>query len=85
MGNKLFAIPWDALRVDEDQKCFILDVDRSTLENAPGFDKDNWPDMADVSWGTQIHSYYRRKPYWETETTEEERLRQAHSRSAGAV
>jgi len=85
MGNKLFAIPWDALRVDEDQKCFILDVDRLTLENAPGFDKDNWPDMADVSWGTQIHSYYGRKPYWETETTEEERLRQAHSRSAGGV
>src|SRR5215831_14251819 len=44
MGNKLFAIPWSALTVDENEKCFILDVDKSMLESAPGFDKDNWPD-----------------------------------------
>src|SRR6266853_483621 len=46
MGNKLFAVPWSALTVDEDEKCFILDVNQKTLESAPGFDKDNWPDMA---------------------------------------
>jgi hypothetical protein len=44
MGNKLFAMPWSAARVDEDRKCLILDVDKRTLESAPGFDKDNWPD-----------------------------------------
>lgn len=65
MGNKLFAVPWDILKVDEDQKCFVLDVDKSRLENAPGFDKDNWPDMADRTWGSQIYSYYGRTPYWE--------------------
>jgi sporulation protein YlmC with PRC-barrel domain len=64
-GEKLFAIPWEALTLDEDNKWFILDVDKGTLENAPGFDKDNWPDMADASWGTDIHNYYGQKPYWE--------------------
>jgi hypothetical protein len=72
MGNKLFAVPWEVLTVDEDQKCFILNVDRATLENAPGFDKDNWPDMADPAWGTQIYSHYGRRPYWDTETLEGE-------------
>jgi sporulation protein YlmC with PRC-barrel domain len=66
MGNKLFAVPWSALRLDEDKKHFILDVDKKKLENAPGFDKDNWPDMADTSWGTRIFSYYGAVPYWET-------------------
>ena len=66
MGNKLFAVPWSALRLDEDKKHFILDVDKKKLENAPGFDKDNWPDMADTSWGTRIFSYYGAEPYWET-------------------
>jgi len=65
MGNKLFALPWSALRLDEDKKCFILDVDKKKLENAPGFDKDNWPDMADTTWGTEIFSYYGARPYWE--------------------
>ena len=64
-GEKLFAIPWEALTLDEDNKCFILDIDKGTLENAPGFDKNNWPDMADASWGTDLHNYYCQKPYWE--------------------
>src|SRR5437764_12153908 len=58
MGNKLFAIPWSVLKLDEDEKQFLLNVDKKTLENAPGFDKDNWPDMADTSWRSQIYSYY---------------------------
>jgi sporulation protein YlmC with PRC-barrel domain len=70
MGNKLFAVPWSALRLDEDKKHFILDVDKRKLENAPGFDKDNWPDMADTSWGTRIFSYYGAEPYWETHKEE---------------
>ncbi len=65
IGNKLFAVPWNALSVDEDEKCFVLEVDQRTLETAPGFDKDNWPDMADVSWGSQIFKHYGVTPYWE--------------------
>src|SRR6516164_4549763 len=65
MGDKLFAIPWDQLTVDEGRKCFVLNINRQTLENAPGFDKDNWPDMADRNWSTQVYSYYGSRPYWE--------------------
>ena len=49
MGDRLFAIPWEAVKVDEDRQCLILDVDKQRFENAPGFDKNNWPDMADAS------------------------------------
>lgn len=70
MGNKLFAVPWNALRVDEDAHQFILDVDRKTLETAPGFDKDNWPDFADPSFGRDVHSHYGRTPYWEHDVTD---------------
>ncbi len=69
MGNKLFAVPWSALKVDEDEKCFILDADKKTLENAPGFDKNNWPDMANAAWRSEVYDYYDATPYWEeTET-----------------
>ena len=58
MGNKLFAIPWQALELNERDKEFILNVDKQRLENAPGFDKDNWPDMADPAFGKKIDDYY---------------------------
>jgi hypothetical protein len=58
IGERLFAVPWEALTLDEDRKCFILDADKQRLENAPGFDKDNWPDMADSAWGSGVSSYW---------------------------
>jgi PRC-barrel domain len=58
MGDRLFAIPWESLVLDEDRKCFILDVDKSRLENAPGFDKSNWPDMTETSWGNAVRKYW---------------------------
>lgn len=65
LGNKLFAIPWQALRLDAAKKQFILEIDKAMLEKAPGFDKDNWPDMADPKFGTNLYRHYGYKPYWE--------------------
>ncbi len=67
MGNKLFAVPWEALTLDEKEKEFILNVDKQTLESAPGFDKDNWPDMADPKWGSQIFSHYGYRASWDAD------------------
>lgn len=65
MGEKLFAIPWQALAVDEANERMVLDVSKDRLENAPGFDKDDWPEFADRSWGQRIHEHYGYDPYWE--------------------
>ena len=59
MGDKLFAVPWTALSVDRNEKCLRLDCDKKALENAPGFNKDSWPDMADPAWFVPVHSYYK--------------------------
>lgn len=64
IGEKYFAVPWRALTLDPDRKCFVLDVDKDRLENAPAFDRDQWPAMADESWATTVHEYYRTQPYW---------------------
>ncbi len=58
MGEKLFAVPWQALKLDLEHKRFILDVDKARLEGAPGFDKGSWPNMSDPAWAKDIHSYY---------------------------
>lgn len=64
-GDKLFAVPWGALKLDTDNKCFLLEVDKESLKDAPGFDKDHWPSMADTKWASTIHDYYGTRPYWE--------------------
>jgi sporulation protein YlmC with PRC-barrel domain len=58
MGDRLFAVPWRALELDTVNKRFLLHVTKEKLKNAPGFDKDHWPSMAETSWVTDVHSFY---------------------------
>lgn len=58
MGDKYFAIPPEAMTLDTKAECFILNVSKEQLKNAPGFDKDNWPNMADPAFRDEIYSYY---------------------------
>lgn len=64
IGDKLFAVPWEALRVDTGEHEFVMDVDKERLENAPGFDKNDWPSSPDRSFLDQVHSYYDVEPYY---------------------
>jgi sporulation protein YlmC with PRC-barrel domain len=65
MGDKLFAVPWAALKPTADHKAFTLDVPKERLQKAPGFDKKNWPDLKNHQWGVDVHTYYNVKPYWD--------------------
>jgi sporulation protein YlmC with PRC-barrel domain/Cu/Ag efflux protein CusF len=71
LGEKYFAVPFSALTPAPgerrgDQERFLLNVDQERLKNAPGFERNNWPNMADRTWGERIYSYYGVSPYWET-------------------
>lgn len=64
LGDKYFAIPWGAFSIDRDKKRIILNVDKEVLKDAPGFSKDDWPDMANQRWAMQVHDFYGIDPYW---------------------
>ncbi len=64
IGTTLHAIPWNALALDTDAKCFRVSIAAQQIKDDPGFDKDHWPSMADTTWGTELHRYYNREPYW---------------------
>lgn len=66
IGDKLFAIPWEALTIDTEEEVVIFDVEKEVLEDAPGFDKDNWPATVpkDDAWLVGIYEYYHYDPYW---------------------
>lgn len=59
MREKFFAMPWSAMMWDPMSKRLVLDIDKSRLKNAPGFDWKNWPDMSDESWFEDIQLGYQ--------------------------
>jgi sporulation protein YlmC with PRC-barrel domain len=64
IGDKLFAVPFEALKLDAEHDRFVLDIPREKLEKAPGFDKSSWPDFADPRFGQQVYGYYDISTYW---------------------
>ena len=67
MGDKLFAVPWDELKliskgttsagtIKEDH--YVLNVSKEALKNAPGFDSNHWPDFAKPNWSAAIDKFY---------------------------
>ena len=56
MGTKYFAIPFKLLIVDTIKHAYLFNQSKESLEKAPGFDMDHWPD-------TNIH-YDRVYDYW---------------------
>ena len=64
MGDRLFAVPWQALRWTVDKEYYVLDMDKDVLKKAPGFDKNKWPDSSS-KWDQQradLVQFYHIKP-----------------------
>ncbi|WP_175855732.1 PRC-barrel domain-containing protein [Burkholderia anthina] len=72
IGNKRLAVPWNVLTLDIERRCFVLPVPTERVREAPGFDPDDWPTMADPAWGEALHAYYGSSPCWLMEEGETE-------------
>ncbi|OIN84573.1 PRC-barrel domain-containing protein [Francisella sp. TX07-6608] len=50
MGDKLFAFPIKAFKIDTANSQFKIKKSKEELEEAPGFDKNNWPETSSDYW-----------------------------------
>lgn len=64
LGDKLFAVPFEAFQLDTATEELILDAKKEVLETARGFDEDNWPDFADMAFHDSVHSAFKTQPAW---------------------
>lgn len=64
MGDKLFAIPAGVLQMPGTGGYAVLTVDKDHLKTATGFDKGNWPNLADPTIATKTYEFYGQRPYW---------------------
>jgi sporulation protein YlmC with PRC-barrel domain len=61
IGDKMIAVPWQAFehRRDENGDRYLsLDTTKEKLEQAPGFNEENWPDFASPQWSSENDRHY---------------------------
>lgn len=63
IGEQHYAIPWDALLYDKENKQFVVDIPKEKLEQAEPFTKDMYPAVTNPIWMTRLYGYYGYPPY----------------------
>ncbi len=63
VGNKMFAVPFEAFKCqqdpdDQDEHVMVLNVTQKQLEGQMGFDEDHWPNFADRKFTTDLDARY---------------------------
>jgi sporulation protein YlmC with PRC-barrel domain len=53
IGTRFFVFPWASVHHDRTERRIIVDIDRESLRNAPGFDRESWPDLGGRTWATR--------------------------------
>ena len=72
IGDKYFAVPLEAFEADTTREELVLNVTKDKLENAPGFDKNNWPATPDASFVESVYDFYgQREAYQRPRMTRE--------------
>jgi len=54
IGDKLFAVPWDAVVLEGANRTVYIDVKKETLEKSPSFASEKWPDTNDRDWAQGV-------------------------------
>lgn len=58
IGEKMFAVPWQSMQLDTEHHAWILDVSKERLQQAPGFDRNNWPDLGDADYRNSLATFW---------------------------
>lgn len=69
LGDKMFAVPMQAIRVQADPDnrnhvVLVLDVTKEQMNGAQGFDEANWPNFSDPNFAGEIHRRYKIEDRW---------------------
>ena len=56
--GKLTAIPWTLIRPSGEGQNLTANIDKEKLASAQTFDRSQWPDISQETWGQQIYSHY---------------------------
>lgn len=57
--EELVAVPWKALRVDQERDRVSLRVERTAFDTAPGFGPETPPDFSDQRWERDLQARFQ--------------------------
>lgn len=64
LGKNRVAVPLSSLAYDPESRRCLLNLPKEVLRKAPSFPEDEWPEILDQVWASEVYTHYGCKPYW---------------------
>jgi sporulation protein YlmC with PRC-barrel domain len=75
IGDKKVLVPWDMFNVNKEGKLFATGIDPETVKAAPRVDFDDWRQLREDAYGTNVYTHFKRDGKWlERRSTDRSRL-----------
>jgi sporulation protein YlmC with PRC-barrel domain len=58
IGDRYYPLPWQSLTYDTRQGGYVVDINRSRLENAPFYATDDTSTWDDPAYGRRVNDYW---------------------------
>jgi sporulation protein YlmC with PRC-barrel domain len=66
LGNNLYALPPQAFTLSADQQTLVSGLDLNTLSSGPHFSANNWPNLSDASFASQVYQHYGKQAWFQS-------------------
>jgi sporulation protein YlmC with PRC-barrel domain len=64
IGEKYHPVPWSMLNYSDDKDGYVVPLDRSQLEKAPAYNRDELR-FGERRWDQSVYNHYNQTPYWQ--------------------
>ena len=65
LGNDYFALPPNSVMAATDRKYLTTDLTKEKLAGAPHFAKNDWANLSNRTWASQVYQYYGKRAYFD--------------------
>jgi sporulation protein YlmC with PRC-barrel domain len=65
VGEKYHPIPWSALKYDEQEGSYVVNLTKDQLKSAPADSMEALTSNDGLGYRDQAYAYYKAKPYWQ--------------------
>lgn len=64
LGEKLYAVPWEAFRLSTDEHKFYVDISKDLLKDAPILERERFRAPSDRAFMDDLYRHFGFTPYW---------------------
>lgn len=84
-ANDLYAVPFELLKPQDNKERLVARMTKEQIRASRSFERNQYPNMSDPTWATEVHQRFGVTPYWQDTNTVAQDREQKRGRDSELV